>query len=215
MHMRTCTIGGKLKHREVSRGPCKGVGWSGIQVSWTFIHTHTHLPAGTGERGEKGRLAGRQVACGSTRHGHTPTSCNSSCAPGASACTCSGTCLRGCVTWWWKGREVGSGGRGTAGMLGAVGASNGTSWRTKAPSPANPSSKPTAPQPPQRGTPASHAPATVQQCSAHAPVSWPTCENVYWRPSASWYASTLPSRNCTLASTTSLVRRRICGRKNM
>eukprot|EP00959_Pyramimonas_sp_CCMP1952_P332421 6960952-Pyramimonas_sp.AAC.1 len=28
------------------------------------------------------------------------------------------------------------------------------------------------------------------------PVSWPTWEKVYWRPSASWKASTLPSRNC-------------------
>ena len=44
----------------------------------------------------------------------------------------------------------------------------------------------------------------------HAPVSWPTWEKVYCRPSASWNASTLPSLNCTLASTTSLVRRRIC-----
>lgn len=44
-----------------------------------------------------------------------------------------------------------------------------------------------------------------------SPVSWPTWEKVYCRPSASWKASTLPSRNCTLASTTSLVRRRIWG----
>ena len=30
----------------------------------------------------------------------------------------------------------------------------------------------------------------------YIPVSWPTCEKVYCRPSANWKESTLPSRNC-------------------
>ena len=43
----------------------------------------------------------------------------------------------------------------------------------------------------------------------YIPVSWPTCEKMYCRPSASWKASMLPSRNWTLLSTTSFVSRRI------
>ena len=31
----------------------------------------------------------------------------------------------------------------------------------------------------------------------YIPVSWPTWEKVYCRPSANWKESTLPSRNCT------------------
>ena len=43
----------------------------------------------------------------------------------------------------------------------------------------------------------------------YIPVSCPTCEKTYCRPSASWNASTFPRRYCTLLSTTSFVSRRI------
>ena len=43
----------------------------------------------------------------------------------------------------------------------------------------------------------------------YIPVSWPMCEKPYCSASASWYASMLPRRNCTLQSTIIFVRRRI------